>query len=176
MQLSESLENYLEVILDLENAHKVARAKDIAEKLGIQRGSVTGALKNLVEKKLINYEPYSFITLTDKGARIAKAVTRRHMVLKGFLSRVLQLDEETAEAGACRMEHAIDEVTINRLVCFVEFLFRCPRTGDDWIQEFIEFCKTGQKDTKECDQCLDDCKQRYNSRSGSSRSGSHLNY
>lgn len=36
-KLSESLEDYLEVILDLEVTHKVARAKDIAEKLGIQR-------------------------------------------------------------------------------------------------------------------------------------------
>ena len=50
-KLSESLEDYLEVILDLEETHKVARAKDIAEKLGIQRGSVTGALKESGRKK-----------------------------------------------------------------------------------------------------------------------------
>lgn len=37
--LSESLEDYLEVILALEQAHKVARVKDIAEKIGVQIGS-----------------------------------------------------------------------------------------------------------------------------------------
>ena len=42
-QLTESMENYLEVILELEKTNKVARAKDIADKLQIQRGSVTGA-------------------------------------------------------------------------------------------------------------------------------------
>ncbi len=107
--LSESLEDYLEVILKLEQAQKVARAKDIAEKMNVQRGSVTGALKNLKEKKLINYEPYSFITLTPKGKKLAREITRRHAVLKDFLSNVLQIDTETAEATACRMEHAIDK-------------------------------------------------------------------
>jgi Mn-dependent DtxR family transcriptional regulator len=38
--LSESLEDYLEVILALEQAHKVARVKDIAEKIGVQLGLV----------------------------------------------------------------------------------------------------------------------------------------
>jgi DtxR family transcriptional regulator, Mn-dependent transcriptional regulator len=160
-KLSESQEDYLEVILDLERENKVARAKDIAEKLGIQRGSVTGGLKSLGEKSLINYEPYSFITLTKKGAKIAEAITRRHQVLKDFLLKVLQLDEETAEATACRMEHAVDETSINRLVSFVEYLFQCPRTGDDWIQSFIEYDQKGQKDWSKCQECLDDCKARH---------------
>jgi DtxR family Mn-dependent transcriptional regulator len=46
-ELTESMENYLEAILELERPHKVARAKDIADKLHIQRDSVTGALKAL---------------------------------------------------------------------------------------------------------------------------------
>ena len=54
IKLSESLEDYLEIILQLENSHKVARQKDIAETLGVQRGSVTGALKALTERELVN--------------------------------------------------------------------------------------------------------------------------
>ena len=37
--LSESLEDYLEIILKLEQEQKVARAKDIADRMGVQRGS-----------------------------------------------------------------------------------------------------------------------------------------
>ena len=70
--LSDSLEDCLETILELEKNHKVARVKDIAEKMGILRGSVTTALKHLADKNLINYEPYSFITLTRKGTSIAR--------------------------------------------------------------------------------------------------------
>jgi DtxR family Mn-dependent transcriptional regulator len=161
IQLSESLEDYLEVILDLEQRNKVARAKDIADRLGLQRGSITGALKNLHEKRLINYKPYSFITLTKKGTQIAKAVTHRHNVLKNFLLTVLQLDEETAESTACRMEHAIDDMTISRLVDFVEYLFQCPRTGDDWIKSFTQHCKSGEMEWEECNQCIDECKSRH---------------
>jgi DtxR family Mn-dependent transcriptional regulator len=161
IELSESLEDYLEVILDLELENKVARAKEIAQKLGIQPGSVTGGLKSLVDKKLINYEPYSFVTLTPEGARIARAIRRRHRVLKDFLSKVLQLDEETAETAACRMEHAVDEVSVERLVDFVEYLFDCPRTGDVWIQSFIDYTRSGKKSWEKCAACLDDCRDRH---------------
>ena len=78
------------------------------------------------EKKLINYEPYSFITRTREGTRIAKAITRRHKALKDFFLKVLQLDEKTAEETACKMEHAVDDVTYERLVSFIEYLFKCP--------------------------------------------------
>ena len=152
--LSESLEDYLEVILELEQANKVARAKDIAEKMGFQRSSVTGALKSLREKGLINYAPYSFITLTTKGAKIAKEITRCHNVLKDFLFRVLQIEDEKADQIACRMEHAMDKATIDRLVCFIDYLYKCPRTGEDWIKSFVNYCESGQMDREKCDQCL----------------------
>ena len=156
-ELSESLEDYLEVILDLEREKKVARAKDIAQRLGIQPGSVTGGLKSLEEKHLINYEPYSFITLTEEGEKLAVAISRRHGALKEFLIRVLQLDEITAEATACRMEHAIDETSMGRLVSFVEYLFQCPRGGDSFIQGFAEYIQRGVLDSDKCSTCLDAC-------------------
>jgi DtxR family Mn-dependent transcriptional regulator len=114
--LSESLEDYLEIILALEKTNKVARVKDIAEEMGVLRGTVTVALKTLGEKGLIHYKPYSFITLTRKGATVAKKITRRHSIIKDFLVNVLQIDDETAEANACRMEHAMDQAAVERLV------------------------------------------------------------
>ena len=73
-RLSESMEDYLETILGLEKQYKVARVKDIAGKMGILGGSVTNALKQLADKDLIHYKPYSYITLTKKGEMIAKEV------------------------------------------------------------------------------------------------------
>jgi DtxR family Mn-dependent transcriptional regulator len=157
-ELSESMEDYLEAILELEEANKVARAKDIATQLNIQRGSVTSALKSLSEKGLINYEPYSFVTLTPNGKKIAKDVTRRHAVIKDFLLNVLQIDPETAEVTACRMEHAIDKKTIERLVAFIEYIFTCPRAGEDWIKSFIEYCAGDKLQKNKCARCIDDLK------------------
>lgn len=156
-ELSESLEDYLEVILKLEQSQKVARAKDIAERMEVQRGSVTSALKNLKEKKLINYEPYSFITLTPKGKKLAKEITHRHAVLRDFLLMILQLDEETAELTACRMEHVIDNKSLEKLLFFFDFIYKCPRTGKDWVEAFLDYCSSGKLDREKCERCIDDC-------------------
>ncbi len=156
--LSESMENYLEVILDLESESKVARSKDIAERLGIQRGSVSWALKSLKEKGLINYSPYSFITLTNEGREIAQEIANRHEVLRDFLRNILQIDSKTAEETACRMEHAIDDKTMRRLTCFIEYIHICPRAGDQWLESFIQFCQTREHSRKKCDNCIDTLK------------------
>jgi len=156
--LSESLEDYLETILELEIATKVARVKDIAEKLNIQRGSVTGALKILEEKGLINYKPYSYITLTDDGIKIAKKITRRHNILKDFLTRIIQLTPEKADIMACRMEHTVDEISMNKIVQFIEFIDNCPRTGAQWIDAFVNFCSNNKPEWKHCHQCIEKCR------------------
>ena len=159
-ELSENLEDYLEVILDLEKTQKVARAKDIAKRLDIQRGSVTGGLKSLKIKGLINYEPYSYITLTPKGASIAQEITRRHRILSDFFSNVLQVDAETADATACRMEHAIDAVTMERLVRFIDYIYTCPRTGSEWIQQFNRYCLAQGYNPEICRLCMEECNRK----------------
>lgn len=156
--LSENLENYLEVILALEKTRKVARAKEIADRLEIQRGSVTGGLKTLSEKGYINYQPYSFITLTPKGKKRAEEITHRHQVIKEFLTKVLQIDTPTAEQTACRMEHAMDARTIERLVCFIEYIFTCPRAGEQWIESFVNYCANGRTIKADCEACIADMK------------------
>jgi len=161
MQLSESLQDYLEKILALESSNKVARVKDIAEAMGVLQGSVTSALKTLSAKGLINYEPYSFITLTPRGKKLAQEVTRRHAVIKDFLGNVLQLEADNAEANACRIEHAIDRIAIDRLVQFIDYLNNCPRTGPDWIAAFTNYCKTEAMDAEKCQICLKQCKDDF---------------
>jgi DtxR family Mn-dependent transcriptional regulator len=133
-RLSDSLEDYLEIILALETQNKVARVKDISKEMDVLRGSVTSALKKLGEKGLINYEPYSFITLTPKGAAIAREITRRHEVIKDFLINVLQIDPDKAETNACRMEHIMDKASIDRLVQFIKYIQNSAKLDTDWIQ------------------------------------------
>jgi DtxR family Mn-dependent transcriptional regulator len=152
--LTESLEDYLEAILYLEKEQKVARAKDIADRLGLQRGTVTSALKSLADKGLINYTPYSFITLTAKGQEIAEKVTKRHAAIKGFLTGILQIDPLTAEETACRMEHIIDAKTMERLACLRDFLTACPRAGAEWLQVFSSFCTDRTCGKRECPDCV----------------------
>jgi len=125
-QLSESLEDYLETILELQVKKTVARSKDIAEKLDIKRSSVTGMLKKLAKNKLVHYKPYGYVTLTSKGKKIALKIERRHIFLKDFFFRVLKIDEETADRTACQMEHAMDKQTFKKFRNFLNKINDCP--------------------------------------------------
>jgi DtxR family transcriptional regulator, Mn-dependent transcriptional regulator len=158
-ELSSNLEDYLEAIYVLESTSRVARAKDIADRLEVSRASVTGALKALAEKGLINYEPYSYVTLTSRGKAIAQEVDRRHHILRDFFQQFLQLDPKAADANACRMEHGIDAEAMERLVRFLEFLRDCPRTGQDWLDAFNQYCQDGL-DPERCGPCLSVCLDR----------------
>jgi DtxR family Mn-dependent transcriptional regulator len=158
--LSASLEDYLEVIFHLEKANRVARAKDIAEQMNVQRASVTGALKALAARGLINYSPYRTITLTARGREVAREIIRRHEILKEFFTTALLLEVKQAEANACRIEHAIGPVAIERLVRFLEFIKHCPRAGTDWLEAFANFCKHSQ-DPPDCEACLKNCLQKF---------------
>lgn len=164
--LSESMQDYLEAILAIQEKQKVARVKDIAERLNILKGSVTGVLKNLAEKGLINYEPYSFITLTDQGKKIASEITRRHRVIRNFLQNILLMTPESADQNACRMEHAMDREAIDRLVAFIEYIHKCPRTGPDWIDKFVRYFSGEKKSTAACRECLEACVQKYREENG----------
>lgn len=113
-ELTPSMEDYLETILLLEQKNRVARVKDIAERLSVQMPSVTGALKSLKNRELVEYEKNSFINLTPKGLKLAKDILQRHEILVEFFSLALGLEGDHAEAQACRVEHAIDQDTSER--------------------------------------------------------------
>lgn len=154
--LSASMEDYLETIFELEQSNRVARARDIADRMNVQRASVTGALRVLAERGLINYTPYSFITLTGAGRSTAKEIIHRRKVLKDFFTGILHLGAEDAEEIAHRMEHSIESAAIDKLVCFLEFVSICPRTDRRWLDAFKRFCAREGR-TSDCRACLEAC-------------------
>ncbi|MEW5762226.1 MAG: metal-dependent transcriptional regulator [Bacillota bacterium] len=119
-QLTPSMEDYLEAILELSEREDVVRVTDIATRLKIAKASVTQALNNLKDLKLVTQDRYGPVWLTDKGRAYATAVRRRHRVLLHFLTEVLGVDPRTAERDACQMEHSISSTTLEHLLAFLE--------------------------------------------------------
>lgn len=157
------MEDYLEAVFNLKKEKKFVRVKDIAQKMGVKLPTVTSMLNTLSERGLINHEKYEYVELTAKGKRIAKDVFRRHVILRDFLTDILNVDEKTAEEDACRMEHAVSPVTLDRFVGFMEFIESCPRGGSDWLQRFDEYQQHGRAD----DECLERMRnfaRQYNAR------------
>ena len=113
--LSASLEDYLEAILNLAGESNVARSRDIAAMLGVSKASVTGALRLLKEKGLVNYKPYAYVTLTEAGRSAAAEVAQKHNIIKSFFVDVLGIDRDTAQQAACKAEHALGPKIISRI-------------------------------------------------------------
>jgi DtxR family Mn-dependent transcriptional regulator len=122
INLTPGLEDYLEALYMIEQQHNVSRVKDIASRLGVRAASVTGALQSLAEKKLINYTPYEYITLTESGTFEAKKVVRRHKFLKQFFVEILGINEALADEGACNVEHTIPKPIMERMVDFMDYV------------------------------------------------------
>ena len=85
-KLTPSQQDYLEAILDLGEGS--VRSIDIATALGFSRASVNKAIQSLKAQGLIEHEHYGQITMTESGLLEARAVRRRHNLLKTFLKCV----------------------------------------------------------------------------------------
>ena len=121
-KLSESLEDYLETIAHLIEIEGHAHTKKIAESLNVKMPSVTAALKQLANLGYIHYSTHFPVELTVEGKRIADEVIRRHEVLTRFFAGILGLNSQQASETACRMEHLVDDSTIERFVLFSDAL------------------------------------------------------
>ncbi len=115
-------EDYLEAIYRLQRRGKVVRIRDLARMLKVKPPSVIEQLRKLSQHGFILYEKGEYIRLTEKGERIAKEVLKKHEALRRFLRDVLMVPEEIADKDACYMEHGLHEITLNRIIKFLEFV------------------------------------------------------
>ena len=120
MDVSESLEMYLEAILELEAKNSVVRSVDIARFLGVTKPSVNRAMSNLKKEGYINQEPYGDVTFTQKGRNKASRIHELHHVIKDFLVKSLGIDVDVAETDACRIEHVISPETVKAMKAYLQ--------------------------------------------------------
>lgn len=114
MSVHESGEMYLEAILVLTNKKGAARSVDVSEYLGYSKPSVSRAMGILRSGGYITVEKDGTINLTDTGKAIAEKIYERHNLLAKLLVKI-GVDEETATADACKMEHAISDTSFEAL-------------------------------------------------------------
>lgn len=144
-QLSPSLEDYLETIFHCVASSGIARPRDIARAMGVSGASVTGALRALTEKQLINYEPYELITLTPSGTQIASRVVKRHQVLASLLRTVFDIPPAEADQAACKMEHGLSSTVLERMMCFQSFIEQQPQLAHPFLSAFAHYYAQTQR-------------------------------
>ena len=121
-KLSVSLEDYIEEIYIQVLKNGQAKVTDIANELKVKKASVTGALNILFTKKLINYAPYSPITLTSEGEKIAKNILTKHENIALFFVEVLGTEKDEALELACKMEHIVSEKIFGNMIKLTNYI------------------------------------------------------
>lgn len=120
INMTASLEDYLEAVLVLSQSNSEVRLTDIAAMLNVSKPSANRAVNTLTQNGFLSHETYGAITLTPEGETYAASVLHRHKLLKHFLNDTLGVSEKTAEEDACKMEHVMSAETIEKLYDYLE--------------------------------------------------------
>lgn len=114
-KLSPSKEEYLKAIYMLSQRTQLVRSIDIAVYLGVSKPSVHCAVNALQDDGLVIKPLGGEIELTEEGRKQGEIITTKFQIIKNFLIECCNVNELTASADACKMEHIISNDAVYAL-------------------------------------------------------------
>lgn len=118
MKSKRTKEDYLKTIYVLSLRDEV-RCCQLAERLSVSRPTVSVTIQSLIRAGLVYMDKRKKVYLTKQGLEIAQAVAVKYQVLCELLVN-LGVDEEIASEDACKMEHAVSDMSFQALKALVE--------------------------------------------------------
>ena len=115
----QSIEDYLEAILVIQQQNGHCRSVDVANRLGFTKASVSVAVSNLSRLDYARKLADGNLVLTEKGMDYATSVLNRHRLLAEVLMK-LGVPQDIAEIDACKIEHDISAQTYDRIKAWYE--------------------------------------------------------
>lgn len=112
-ELSNAMEDYLEMIYRLQKEKEEVHIKDLATSLNVKYSSVTKMMYRLQEKGLIIFKNYNPIKLTETGKRLGFYLLYRHNILVRFMKFINKDDYNLSSVE--KIEHFIDFKTIQNI-------------------------------------------------------------
>ena len=86
MNLSLTEENYIKAIWHLsDSGGKSVTTNELAGRMGTAPASITDMVKKLSTKRLVRYEPYQGVRITERGTASALLIIRKHRLWETFL-------------------------------------------------------------------------------------------
>jgi DtxR family transcriptional regulator, Mn-dependent transcriptional regulator len=98
-------ENYLKALFYLSIDSKGVNVNELSKVLKIKMPTATSMMKKLAEKKLVHYESYKPLHLTEKGKKEAGLIIRKHRLTEMFLLEKMGFGWEDVHDIAEQMEH-----------------------------------------------------------------------
>jgi Mn-dependent DtxR family transcriptional regulator len=123
--ITESMEDYLECIFDLESSKGYACVSDVAETLQLNRASTSIMVKRLGKLGFLRYEPYRGFALTPEGSRVAEKIRKRHAML-AELFQLMGLAHREHLSDIEGIEHHLSERAFRRFADLAAHLRRHP--------------------------------------------------
>ena len=120
MKLSESEENYIKSIYNLQMKTEKVNTNSLANFLNTSAASITDMLKKLKSKKLLEYKKYYGFRLNEAGNKEALKIIRRHRLWEYFLVAKLGMEWEKVHDIAEELEHVSSSELINKLDNYLE--------------------------------------------------------
>ncbi len=121
-KISHSVAHYLMTLRDLKATRGYARVTDLADALGVTKGTVSGQVRQLKDRGFVVEDDAHHLCLTDAGEAAARQVLYNRGTLIRFLSTVLGVEPGQAEIDACKMEHLLSPETGHKLLELVQLL------------------------------------------------------
>jgi DtxR family transcriptional regulator, Mn-dependent transcriptional regulator len=98
-------ENYLKALFNIAGESGEVNVNELSKWLEIKMPTVTSMMKKLAEKKLVHYESYKPLRLTEKGKKEAGLVIRKHRLTEMFLVNKMNFGWENVHDIAEQVEH-----------------------------------------------------------------------
>lgn len=107
MDVTKNIEDYLKAIFYIINESKNGKAgtNQLADYLNLSPASVSSMLRKLKEKKMVAYEKYGKLELTQNGHEIAVQLVRKHRLWETFLCEQLKFSWDEVHEVAHQLEH-----------------------------------------------------------------------
>ncbi len=98
-------ENYLKALFSLSNEKGEVNVNDLSKRLNIKMPTVTSMMKKLAVKKLVHYESYKPLRLTENGRKEAALIIRKHRLTEMYLVEKMGFGWEQVHDIAEQIEH-----------------------------------------------------------------------
>ena len=108
-------ENYLKALFNIANIAGEVNVTELSKNLDLKMPTVTSMVKKLAEKKLVHYESYKPLRLTEKGKREAGLIIRKHRLTEMFLVDKMKLGWEDVHDIAEQIEHIKSPVFFDKM-------------------------------------------------------------
>ncbi len=98
-------ENYLKALYNIADEQGGVSVNDLSKALGIKMPTANSMIKKLAEKKLVFYETYKPVQLTEKGKKEAALIIRKHRLTEMFLVEKMNIGWDEVHDIAEQVEH-----------------------------------------------------------------------